>query len=30
MRERLAAVQGRLELARTAQGGMHLTAWLPA
>jgi len=30
MRERLAAVQGRLELARTAQGGMHLTARLPA
>lgn len=30
MRERLAAVRGQLELARTAQGGMHLTAWLPA
>lgn len=30
MRERLAAVQGQLVLARTAQGGMHLTARLPA
>ncbi|WP_414490727.1 sensor histidine kinase [Stenotrophomonas maltophilia] len=30
MRERLAAVRGQLELARTAQGGMHLTAWVPA
>lgn len=30
MRERLAAVQGQLELARTDAGGMHLTARLPA
>ena len=29
MRERLAAVRGQLQLARTAQGGMHLTAWVP-
>ncbi len=30
MRERLADVQGQLELARTEQGGMHLIARLPA
>ncbi|KAG1259373.1 hypothetical protein G6F65_015320 [Rhizopus arrhizus] len=30
MRERLDTVHGRLELARTAQGGMLLTAWVPA
>ena len=30
MRERLAAVHGQLELARTDAGGMHLTARLPA
>ncbi len=30
MRERLAAVHGELELARTDAGGMHLTARLPA
>ncbi|MEN5264832.1 histidine kinase [Stenotrophomonas sp. TWI587] len=30
MRERLAAVHGQLDLARTADGGMHLTARLPA
>ncbi|CAG2082368.1 sensor histidine kinase [Xanthomonas euroxanthea] len=30
MRERLAALHGRLELGRTAQGGMHLMARLPA
>ncbi len=30
MRERLAVLKGRLQLARGAEGGMHLTAWLPA
>ncbi|WP_345739298.1 ATP-binding protein, partial [Aeromonas taiwanensis] len=30
MRERLAALHGQLELARTDAGGMHLTARLPA
>jgi len=30
MRERLALLQGRLQLARSPQGGMHLIAWLPA
>jgi signal transduction histidine kinase len=30
MRERLAALHGQLELARTQAGGMHLTARLPA
>ncbi|HAI45247.1 Sensor histidine kinase DesK [compost metagenome] len=30
MRERLAALDGRLELARTERGGMHLTARVPA
>ena len=29
MRERLAALRGRLELGRTAQGGLHLSATLP-
>lgn len=29
MRERLAALRGRLELGRTAQGGLHLSARLP-
>ncbi|WP_434026823.1 histidine kinase [[Pseudomonas] boreopolis] len=30
MRERLAALRGRLELGRTARGGLHLSARLPA
>lgn len=30
MRERLAALRGRLELGRTAQGGLRLSARLPA
>ncbi|KAG1274162.1 hypothetical protein G6F64_015192 [Rhizopus arrhizus] len=30
MRERLDTGHGRLELARTAQGGLLLTAWVPA
>jgi len=29
MRERLAALQGRLQLDRTERGGLHLLAWLP-